>query len=167
LIKASSMAISFKKKITLCPGAMFLFGTISCITDEEGIFHRIADPPEKKPSSGIPREAGTRLRIAPPPVARGKMIPCRPTGVLRRRKIGRSRFRLPKKLRCPPRPLRSGHGSTERRKFRVRKGEHVTPPFLYLRPQRRMGRRTPSCRLLSTLTSSLSKGIGVSTHLRR
>jgi hypothetical protein len=72
------MAISFKKKITLCPGAMFLFGTISCITDEEGILHRIADPPEKKPSSGIPREARTRLRTAPPPVARGKMIPCRP-----------------------------------------------------------------------------------------
>jgi hypothetical protein len=78
LIKASSMAITFKNKITLRPGAMFRFGTISCIADEEGTLHRIADPPEKKPSSRIPREARTRLWTAPPLVARGKMIPCGP-----------------------------------------------------------------------------------------
>jgi hypothetical protein len=78
LIKASSMAITFKNKITLRPGAMFCFGTISCIADEEGTLHRIVDPPEKKPSSGIPREARERLRIAPPPAAQGKMIPCGP-----------------------------------------------------------------------------------------
>jgi hypothetical protein len=77
LIKASSMAITFKNKITLCPRAMFRFGTISCIADEEGTLHRVADPPEKKPSSGIPREARARLRTVPPPAARGKMIPCR------------------------------------------------------------------------------------------
>jgi hypothetical protein len=78
LIKASSMAITFKNKITLCPGAMFRFGTISCIADEEGTLHRIADPPEKKPSSGISREAITRLWTAPPLAARGKLIPCGP-----------------------------------------------------------------------------------------
>jgi hypothetical protein len=72
------MAITFKNKITLHPGAMFRFGTISCIADKEGTLHRIADPPEKKPSSRIPREARARLRTAPPPVAREKMIPCGP-----------------------------------------------------------------------------------------
>jgi hypothetical protein len=47
LIEASSMAITFKNKITLRPGAMFHFGTISCIEDEEGTLHRVADPSEK------------------------------------------------------------------------------------------------------------------------
>jgi hypothetical protein len=70
------MAITFKNKITLRPGAMFHFGTISCITDEEGTLHHIADPPEKTPSLGIPREARARPRIAPPPTTRGKMILC-------------------------------------------------------------------------------------------
>jgi hypothetical protein len=78
LIKVSSMAITFKNKITLSPGAMFRFGTISCITDKEGTLHRVADPPEKKPSSGILREARARLWIAPPLADRGKMIPCGP-----------------------------------------------------------------------------------------
>jgi hypothetical protein len=69
LIKASSMAITFKKKITLRPGAMFRFGTISCIADEEGTLHCIVDPPEKKPSLGILREAKATLRTAPLPMA--------------------------------------------------------------------------------------------------
>jgi hypothetical protein len=59
-------------------GAMFRFGTISCIEDVEGTLHRIADPPEKKYSSGIPREAKARLRTAPPLTARGKMVPRKP-----------------------------------------------------------------------------------------
>jgi hypothetical protein len=33
LIKVSSMTFTFKNKITLSLGAMFLFGTISCIVD--------------------------------------------------------------------------------------------------------------------------------------
>jgi hypothetical protein len=53
LIKVSSMPVTFKNKITLGPGAMFHFGTISCIAVEEGTLHRVADPPEKKPSLGI------------------------------------------------------------------------------------------------------------------
>jgi hypothetical protein len=57
LIRASSMAITFKCKIALRPEAMFCFGTISCIADEKGTLHRVADPPEKKLSSEIPREA--------------------------------------------------------------------------------------------------------------
>jgi hypothetical protein len=78
LIKVISMAITFKNKITLSLGAMFCFGTISCIVDDEGTLHRVADPPEKKPPSGILREAKARLRTTPPLTARGKMIPCRP-----------------------------------------------------------------------------------------
>jgi hypothetical protein len=69
------MTITFKCKIALCLGTMFCFGTISCIVDEEGTLHRVADPPEKKLSSGIPREARAKQWAAPPPVARGKMIP--------------------------------------------------------------------------------------------
>jgi hypothetical protein len=75
LIKASPMAITFKNKTTLRSGAMFRFGTISCIADEEGILHRVANPPKKKPSSRILRGTRARLRTAPPPAARGKMIP--------------------------------------------------------------------------------------------
>jgi hypothetical protein len=68
------MAITFKNKITLCLGAMFRFGTFSCIADEEGALHRVADPPENKPFLGIQREAKARLRTAPSLAARGKMI---------------------------------------------------------------------------------------------
>jgi hypothetical protein len=47
-IQASSMAVTFYSQITLRPGSVFCFGTISSVADEEGILHRIADPPEKK-----------------------------------------------------------------------------------------------------------------------
>jgi hypothetical protein len=36
LIRASSMAITFKCKIALHPETMFCFGTISCIANKEG-----------------------------------------------------------------------------------------------------------------------------------
>jgi hypothetical protein len=62
LIQASSMAITSRCKITLRPGSVFCFGTISSIADEKGILHRIADPPEKKPSSEISKKVGTRQR---------------------------------------------------------------------------------------------------------
>jgi hypothetical protein len=78
LIKVSSMVVTFKNKITLSPGAMFRFGFISCIADEERTLHRVADPPKKKPSSGIPRETKARLRAAPSLMVQGKMVPCRP-----------------------------------------------------------------------------------------
>jgi hypothetical protein len=78
LIKVNSMAVTFKNKITLSPGAMFRFGSISCIADEEGTLHRVADPPKKKPSSGILREARASPRTTPPLIAQGKMVPCRP-----------------------------------------------------------------------------------------
>jgi hypothetical protein len=72
------MAITSKCKIALCPRTMFWFGTISSIADEEGTLHRIADPPERKLSSEIPREAKAKQRVSPPPAARGKMIPHKP-----------------------------------------------------------------------------------------
>jgi hypothetical protein len=51
------MAITSKCKIALRPETMFCFGTISSVVDEEETLHRIADPPEKKLSSEIPRRA--------------------------------------------------------------------------------------------------------------
>jgi hypothetical protein len=56
LIQASSMTITSQCKIALRPGTMFCFGTISSIVDEKGTLHRIADPPEKKLSSEIPKK---------------------------------------------------------------------------------------------------------------
>jgi hypothetical protein len=47
-IQASSMAVTFHSKITLRPGSVFCFRTISSIADEEGTLRRIADPPKKK-----------------------------------------------------------------------------------------------------------------------
>jgi hypothetical protein len=54
------MAITFQNKIALRPGSMFCFGTISSVANEEGILHRKADPPEKKPSPKISENARTR-----------------------------------------------------------------------------------------------------------
>jgi hypothetical protein len=67
LIQASSMAITFQHKIVLRPGSVFCFGTISSVADEEGTLHRIADPPEKKPSSIISGKAGANQEKVQPP----------------------------------------------------------------------------------------------------
>jgi hypothetical protein len=66
-IQASSMAVTFQHKIILRPGSIFCFGTISSVADEEGTLHRLADPPEKKPSSGISGKIGARQEKAQPP----------------------------------------------------------------------------------------------------
>jgi hypothetical protein len=47
------------------------------MADEEGILHRIADPPEKKPSPKISEKAETRQQIAQPPAPRAKTTPCK------------------------------------------------------------------------------------------
>jgi hypothetical protein len=60
------MAITFQHKISLCPGSVFCFGTISSVADEEGILHRIADPPKEKPFPEISEKAGTRQQMAQP-----------------------------------------------------------------------------------------------------
>jgi 2-keto-4-pentenoate hydratase/2-oxohepta-3-ene-1,7-dioic acid hydratase in catechol pathway len=67
LIQASSMDVTSQCKITLHPGSIFCFGTISSVADEKGTLHRIADPPEKKPSLEISEKVGTRQRKAQPP----------------------------------------------------------------------------------------------------
>jgi hypothetical protein len=68
-IQASSMAISFYSEVTLRPGSMFCFGTISFVADEEGILHRIADPPRKESSSTNSENTGE----AQPPAPRKKI----------------------------------------------------------------------------------------------
>jgi hypothetical protein len=75
MIKVISMTVIFKNKITLSPGAMFCFGTITCIADVEGTLHRVADPPEKIPSLEISRGAEASLWGAPPLTAQKKMTP--------------------------------------------------------------------------------------------
>jgi hypothetical protein len=54
------MAVTSQCEIALCTGSVFYFGTISSVADEKGILHRIADPPEKKPSSEISEKVGMR-----------------------------------------------------------------------------------------------------------
>jgi hypothetical protein len=69
-IQASSMVVIFNSKITMRPGSVFCFGTISSVADEEGILHRIADPPEKKSPPTNPENAGE----AQPPALRKKIV---------------------------------------------------------------------------------------------
>jgi hypothetical protein len=47
------------------------------VADEEEILHRIADPPEKKPSSKISEKAEMRQQIAQPPAPRAKTTSCK------------------------------------------------------------------------------------------
>jgi hypothetical protein len=72
------MAITFQHKIILCPGSVFCFGTISSMADEEGTLHRIADPPERKPSSTIFEKAGAKQEKAQPLTLRAKTTSCKP-----------------------------------------------------------------------------------------
>jgi hypothetical protein len=67
------MAITFQHKIILRPGSMFCFSTISSVADEEGTLHRLADLPERNPSSEISEKIGTRQEKAQPPALRKKI----------------------------------------------------------------------------------------------
>jgi hypothetical protein len=69
-IQASSMAVTFNSKITMRPGSVFCFGTISSVADEEGILHRIADPPKKKSPPTNSENAGE----VQPPALRKKIV---------------------------------------------------------------------------------------------
>jgi hypothetical protein len=71
------MAITFQHKIILRPGSVFCFGTISSMADEEGTLHRIADPPERKPSSTISGKAGAKQEKAQPPALQAKTTSCK------------------------------------------------------------------------------------------
>jgi hypothetical protein len=72
------MAITFQHKIALRPRSVFCFRTISSVADEEGILHRIADPPKKKSSLKIFEKAGTKQEIKQPPALRAKTTSCKP-----------------------------------------------------------------------------------------
>src|SRR5699024_2356644 len=61
---------TFHSKITVRPGSVFCFGTISSVADEEGILHRIADPPEKKSPPTNSEDAGETQ----PPALRKKIV---------------------------------------------------------------------------------------------
>jgi hypothetical protein len=67
------MAVTFHRKITLHPGSVFCFGTISSIADEEGTLHCIADPPKKKSTPTRSENIGARKEKAQPPVLRRKI----------------------------------------------------------------------------------------------
>jgi hypothetical protein len=77
LIQANSMAVTSQCKIALHPGSILCVETISSMADEEGILHRIADPPEKKPSSKIFEKARTRQQMAQSPAPRMKTTSCK------------------------------------------------------------------------------------------
>jgi hypothetical protein len=72
------MVITFQHKIILRPGSVFCFGTILSVADEEGTLHRIANPPERKPSSTIFGKAGAKQEKAQPPALRAKITSCKP-----------------------------------------------------------------------------------------
>jgi hypothetical protein len=71
------MAVTFHRNITLRPGSMFCFGTISSIADEEGTLHRIADPPRKK-SPPNSENIGVRQGKAQPPALQKKIAFSKP-----------------------------------------------------------------------------------------
>jgi hypothetical protein len=60
------MAVTFHRKITLRPRSVFCFGTISSVASEEGILHRIADPPKKKSHPTNSENIGVRKEKAQP-----------------------------------------------------------------------------------------------------
>jgi hypothetical protein len=60
------MAVTFHRKITLRPGSVFCFGTISSVADEEGTLHRIADPLKKKSPPTNSENIGVRKEKAQP-----------------------------------------------------------------------------------------------------
>jgi hypothetical protein len=72
------MAVTFHRKITLRPGSIFCFGTISSVVDEEGTLHRIADPPKKKSPPTNSENIGVRKEKAQPPALRKKITFSKP-----------------------------------------------------------------------------------------
>jgi hypothetical protein len=131
------MAITFHSKITLCPGSVFCFGTISSIADEDGTLHRIVDPPKKKSPPTNPENTGEAQLPA-----------------LRKRSPSESqgpRARWPGELHCLLPRRKNGHRSQGRK----RPGESKLF-FLFLRPQRRTEKRSSRPPYHSTPTSSSS-----------
>jgi hypothetical protein len=136
-IQASSMAITFHSKITLRPGSVFCFGTISSIAGEDGILHRIADPPKKK----FPLTNSKNTGEAQPPALQKKIALSKPgaeSPLTRRTPLSTS-------------PTKELHRSQGRRRPG---GNKLFFPFL--RPQRRTEKRSSRPPYHSTPTSSSS-----------
>jgi hypothetical protein len=72
------MAVTFHCKITLRPGSVFCFGTISSVADEEGTLHRIADPPKKKSPPRNSENVGAKKEKAQPPALRKEITFSKP-----------------------------------------------------------------------------------------
>jgi hypothetical protein len=72
------MAVTFHRKITLRPGSVFCFGTISSVADEEGTLHHIADPPKKKSPPTYSENIGVKKEKAQPPALRKKIAFSKP-----------------------------------------------------------------------------------------
>jgi hypothetical protein len=72
------MAVIFQRKITLRPGSVFCFGTISFVADEEGTLHRIADPLRKKSPPATSENIGVRQGKAQPPALQKKIAFSKP-----------------------------------------------------------------------------------------
>jgi hypothetical protein len=72
------MVVTFHRKITLRPGSVFYFGTISSVADEEGTLHRIADLPRKKSPSTTSENVGVRQGKAQLPALRKKIAFSKP-----------------------------------------------------------------------------------------
>jgi hypothetical protein len=72
------MAITFQRKITLRPGSVFCFGTISSVVYEEGTLHRIADPPRKKSPLATSENIGVRQGKAQPSTLQKKITFSKP-----------------------------------------------------------------------------------------
>jgi hypothetical protein len=125
------MVVTFHSKITLRPGSVFCFGTISSVADEEGTLHRIADPPEKK----SPPTNSENVGEAQPPALRKKIV------------SGKSGAEGPLTRRTPLSTSRQKNGHRSR-------GSKLFFPFL--RPQRRTERRSPRQQRHSIPTSSSS-----------
>jgi hypothetical protein len=133
------MAVTFHSKITLCPGSVFCFGTISSIADREGTLHRIANPPEKK----SPSTNSENVREAQPLVLRKKIV------------SEKSGVEGPLTQRTPLSTSPTKEWTQIARKKET-KGSKLF--FLFLHPQRRTERRPPRQQHHSTPTSSSSGG---------
>jgi hypothetical protein len=72
------MVVTFHRKITLRPGSVFCFGTISSVADEEGTLHPIIDPPRKKSPPTTSKNVGVRQGKAQPPALRKKIAFSKP-----------------------------------------------------------------------------------------
>jgi hypothetical protein len=112
------MVVTFQHKIALRPGSVFCFGTISSEADEEGTLHRIADLPERKPSSIISGKAGAKQEIAQPPALRAKTTTYKPG----------AKIHSPKEPHCPPHPQKSGHRLRGKKETRTHQAALLVPP---------------------------------------